>query len=60
MTEDGIERTFKVNHLGPFLLTNLLLDVLTRSAPTRVVTVASVAHRRGNMSLDNLRFEDGG
>ena len=38
VTADGIERTFAVNHLGPFLLTNLLCDLLVKSAPARVVT----------------------
>jgi NAD(P)-dependent dehydrogenase (short-subunit alcohol dehydrogenase family) len=60
VTEDGIERTFAVNHLGPFLLTNLLLDLLKRSAPARVVVVASAAHRSANMPFDNLQFERGG
>ena len=60
VTEDGIERTFAVNHLGPFLLTNLLLDLLRRSAPARVVTVASAAHRQGDMPFDDLQFETGG
>ncbi|MCJ7754295.1 MAG: SDR family oxidoreductase [Thermoanaerobaculales bacterium] len=53
LTEDGIEMTFAVNHLAPFLLTNLLLDRLQASAPARVVTVASDAHR-GNV----IDFED--
>jgi len=44
-TADGIEHTFAVNHLAPFLLTNLLIDKLTASQPARVVTVASTAHR---------------
>ncbi len=60
LTEDGVERTFAVNHLGPFLLTNLLLDLLTRSAPSRVVTVASDAHRFADLPFDNLQFEHGG
>jgi retinol dehydrogenase-14 len=60
VTDGGIEQTFAVNHLGPFLLTNLLLDLLRRSAPARVVTVASAAHRAGNMPFDNLHFEHGG
>jgi retinol dehydrogenase-14 len=60
VTEDGIERTFAVNHLGPFLLTNLLLDLLRRSAPARLVTVASIAHRHGEMPFDDLQFEKGG
>ena len=59
VTEDGIEQTFTVNHLGPFLLTNLLLDLLRRSAPARVVTVASAAHRQGDMPFDDLQFESG-
>jgi NAD(P)-dependent dehydrogenase (short-subunit alcohol dehydrogenase family) len=60
LTEDGIERTFAVNHLGPFLLTNLLFDLLMRSAPARVVTVSSAAHRAADMPFDNLQFEHGG
>jgi NAD(P)-dependent dehydrogenase (short-subunit alcohol dehydrogenase family) len=54
-TEDGIERTFAVNHLAPFLLTNLLLDVILASAPARVVTVSSVGHRSGWLDFDDLQ-----
>ena len=43
VTADGLERTFALNHLAPFLLTNLLLDRLKQSAPARVVTVSSHA-----------------
>lgn len=60
VTVDGLEQTFAVNHLGPFLLTNLLLDLLERSAPARVVNVASVAHRRGDLDFENLQYERGG
>jgi retinol dehydrogenase-14 len=60
LTVDGIERTFAVNHLGYFLLTNLLLDLLKRSAPARVVTVASIGHRRGTLDFADLGFERGG
>lgn len=60
LTVDGIETTFAVNHLGYFLLTNLLLDLLKRSAPARVVTVASIGHRRGTLDFDDLGFERGG
>jgi NAD(P)-dependent dehydrogenase (short-subunit alcohol dehydrogenase family) len=45
LSADGYELTFAVNHLAPFLLTNLLLDRLRASAPARIVTVASQAHR---------------
>jgi NAD(P)-dependent dehydrogenase (short-subunit alcohol dehydrogenase family) len=45
LSEDGYEMTIAVNHLAPFLLTNLLLDRLRASAPARIVTVASQAHR---------------
>ena len=46
LTPDGLGVTFATNHLGPFLLTNLLLDLLTGSAPARVITVASDQHTR--------------
>lgn len=59
LTADGIEATFAVNHLGYFLLTNLLLDRLVESAPARVVTVASVGHRRGTMDFEDLGYERG-
>jgi NAD(P)-dependent dehydrogenase (short-subunit alcohol dehydrogenase family) len=59
LTADGIEMTFAVNHLGYFLLTNLLLELLVRSAPARVVSVASVGHRRASLDFDDLGFERG-
>ncbi len=59
LTADGLEATFAVNHLGPFLLTNLLVDLLVRSAPARVVTVASVGHRQGSLDFSDLGFERG-
>ena len=58
-TEDGFETMFQVNHLGPFLLTNLLLDRLKASAPARIVNVASVAHRGNTINFDELRSEKG-
>jgi NAD(P)-dependent dehydrogenase (short-subunit alcohol dehydrogenase family) len=55
VTDDGLERTFALNHLAPFLLTNLLLDRLHESAPARVVTVASNAHSMGRIDFDDLQ-----
>ncbi len=46
LTADGLERTFAINHLAPFLLTNLLCDRLRASAPARVVTVTSTVHKQ--------------
>ena len=57
VTADGLEHTFALNHLAPFLLTNLLLDRLTESAPARVVTVASNAHGMGRIDFDDLQCE---
>jgi NAD(P)-dependent dehydrogenase (short-subunit alcohol dehydrogenase family) len=58
-TEDGLERTFAVNHLAPFLLTNLLLDRLIASAPARVVTVSSGAQAMGRIDFEDLTGEHG-
>jgi retinol dehydrogenase 14 len=56
-TEDGLERTFAVNHLAPFLLTHLLLDRFRSSAPARVVTVSSGAQAMGRIDFDDLQGE---
>ena len=57
VTADGLEHTFAVNHLAPFLLTNLLLDRLKQSAPARVVTVSSNAQAMGRIDFDDLQGE---
>jgi NAD(P)-dependent dehydrogenase (short-subunit alcohol dehydrogenase family) len=54
VTADGLEHTFALNHLAPFLLTSLLLDRLTASAPARVVTVSSGAQSMGKIDFDDL------
>lgn len=56
-SENGLELIFAVNHLAPFLLTHLLLDRLKASAPARVVTVSSGAHRRRALDFDDLQNE---
>ena len=56
--ENGLELIFAVNHLAPFLLTTLLLDRLKASAPARVVTVSSGAHRRVALNFDDLQNEE--
>ncbi len=57
VTADGLERTFALNHLAPFLLTNLLLGPLTASAPARVVTVSSGAQASGRINFEDLQGE---
>lgn len=57
LSKDGLELTFATNHLGYFLFTNLLLDVLKASAPSRVVSVASEASRWGRINFDDLQSE---
>jgi len=57
LTVDGIETTFAVNHLAPFLLTNLLLDVLKASAPARIVNVTSSGERSGTIDFEDPQGE---
>lgn len=57
VTLDGNETTVQVNHLGPFLLTHLLLDLLKTSAPSRIVNVASTAHRGGRLDFNDFQSE---
>ena len=57
VTVDGLEHTFALNHLAPFLLTGLLLERLKQSGHARVVTVASHAHAQGRIDFDDLQGE---
>jgi NAD(P)-dependent dehydrogenase (short-subunit alcohol dehydrogenase family) len=57
VTVDGIETTFAVNYLAPFLLTNLLLDTIKASAPARVVNVAGDYHRKATINFDDMMTE---
>jgi NAD(P)-dependent dehydrogenase (short-subunit alcohol dehydrogenase family) len=59
VTPDGFEQVFAVNHLAPFLLTNLLLPRLTASAPARVITVTSDAHSAARLDLDDPNLQHG-
>ncbi|MBW2358137.1 MAG: SDR family oxidoreductase [Deltaproteobacteria bacterium] len=56
ITQDGFEMTFAVNHLAPFLLTLLLLDLLIKSAPSRIINVSSIAHA-SSIDFENLQGE---
>jgi retinol dehydrogenase-12 len=59
VTEDGMEWQLAVNHLAPFLLTHLLMDLLLASAPSQVVMATSGTHVRGRVDLDDLQAERG-
>lgn len=59
VSPEGVELTLAVNHLAAFLLTNLLLDLLIASAPSRVVNVTSVAHERARLDFDDLQMRRG-
>ncbi|XP_043278014.1 retinol dehydrogenase 13-like [Venturia canescens] len=58
VTEDGIETQLGVNHMGHFLLTNLLLETLKKSAPSRIVNVSSTAHLRGKIKVKDLNSSE--
>ncbi|XP_034115649.1 retinol dehydrogenase 12-like isoform X2 [Drosophila albomicans] len=57
LTKEGFEWQLGVNHMGPFLLTILLLDLLKKSAPSRIVNVSSVSHSYGNLNIKDLNSE---
>jgi NAD(P)-dependent dehydrogenase (short-subunit alcohol dehydrogenase family) len=57
LTEDGIETTFAVNYMAPFVLTSELLGLLKESAPSRIINVASIAHWNAKIDWTNLQGE---
>ncbi|KAI8128602.1 hypothetical protein FF38_09969 [Lucilia cuprina] len=57
LTKDGFEMQLGVNHMGHFLLTNLLLDLLKKSSPSRIVVLSSLAHTRGEINIGDLNSE---
>jgi NAD(P)-dependent dehydrogenase (short-subunit alcohol dehydrogenase family) len=57
VSRDGIELVFAVNHLAPFLLTTLLLETIKASAPSRIVNVASEAHKGGNLDFNDIEMK---
>ena len=59
VTPDGLEMTFAVNHLAPFILVNSLLDLVRSSSSARIVVVASAAHYRGTIRFDDLQSNHG-
>ena len=59
VTADGFETTFQVDYLSHFLLTNLLLGILKKSAPSRIINVSSVSHFRGHLDLEDLQMKKG-
>lgn len=56
-TSEGVDAMLAINHLGPFLLTDLLLPLLTASAPSRIVNLASDAHKFRKLDVDDLQAE---
>ncbi len=57
VTVDGIESTLAVNHLAPFLLTNLLHEKIKQSKPSRIITTSSVAHKGAHVDFDDIQFK---
>ena len=57
LNDEGIEMNFAVNYLAPFLLTNLLLDVLKKSTPSRIINISSGVHKRASIDFDDLQSE---
>lgn len=59
LTKDGFESQMGTNHLGHFALTGLLIDLITKTPNSRVVSVSSLAHKQFSLNLDNFQFVNG-
>jgi len=57
LSEDGVEMNFAVNHLAPFLMTNLFLDTIRNSSPARIINVSSESHRTFKINFDDIEYE---
>jgi NAD(P)-dependent dehydrogenase (short-subunit alcohol dehydrogenase family) len=57
LSRDGIELIFATNHLGPFLLTNLLLDIMGKNGPARIVNVSSGSHKNATINFDDIELK---
>ena len=57
LSDDGVEMNFAVNHLAPFLMTNLLLDTIKNSSPARIINVSSDAHRTFKINFSDIEYE---
>lgn len=57
LSVDGIEMTLATNHLGPFLLSHLLLDLLKAGSPSRIINISSTAHKWARIDLDDVQFQ---
>lgn len=56
LTEDGLERSFMINHMAPFILSNMLLDTLKRNAPSRIINVNAGLYFKGKLQLDKTPY----
>jgi NAD(P)-dependent dehydrogenase (short-subunit alcohol dehydrogenase family) len=58
LSVDGFEMNFSIHLIAPFILTNLLVDILKKSAPSRIINVTSAAHKRAKINFEDLQIEN--
>ncbi len=56
-TSDGFEKQIGINHLGHFVLTNLLLDILKATPQSRIVNISSLLHKKGQIDFDSFIYD---